>query len=133
MKQRPDTAGLLRLAAAVLGKFPLPDDKQDYSYEQRMALKALSIAASGREHGAADMAEEIELFIALYGKEAVKPVGDDDAARVAALNMVLATDIRVGMWDEAPPALWNLLMALTRARLRRVNPKYLKARENSAD
>lgn len=130
MKQRPGTAGLLRLAAAVLGKFPLPDDKQDYGYEQRMALKALSIAASDREHGAADMAEELDLFIALYGKEIVASGGDDDDVRVASLNHLLAGDIRVGMWDEAPPALLDLLMAQTRARLRRVNPKYLKAREN---
>lgn len=133
MKQRPDAAGLEQLAAAILRDAPLPDDKQDYSYEQRMALKALSIAAYDRERGAADMAEEFDLFTRLYGKEFVEPGGDDDEARTASLNLVLATDIRIGMWDEAPGALWNLLMAQTRARLRRVNPRYLKSREGGQD
>ena len=55
-----------------------------------------------------------------------------DTDRLGALNRRLAAEIREGTWDAAPDALSNLLMAQTRARLRRVNPKYLKARENGA-
>ncbi len=133
MKQRPGAAGLEQLAEAILREHPLADDPKNRSYEQRMALKALSIAAYDREHGAVDMAEEFDLFSKLYPKEIVESSSADDAVRIGALNLVLATDIRVGMWDDAPDALWNLLMAQTRARLRRVNPKYLKTREDKPD
>ena len=97
MRQRPDAAELGRLAGNILRAAPLPDDPGARSYEQRMALKARSIAAYDREQGASDMAEEIDLFTALYGQEVTKGGGDDDKVRIAALNLVLATDIRVGM------------------------------------
>jgi hypothetical protein len=127
MRQRLNAPGLERLAEAILREHPLPDDPKARSYEQRMALKALSIAAYDRELGAAGMAEEIELFTALYGEEVTKRGGWDDKVRIAALNGVLAIDIRVGAWDEAPPALIALLMAQVRARLAQSNPRYLKA------
>jgi hypothetical protein len=127
MRQRLNAPGLERLAEGILREHPLPDDPKDRSYEQRMALKALSIAAYDRDHGATDMAEEIDLFTALYGEEITKRGGYDDKVRIGALNGVLAIDIRVGRWDEAPPALIALLMAQVRARLARSNPKYLKA------
>ena len=129
MKQRPGAAGLEQLAEGILRDAPLPGDRQDRSYEQRMALRALSIAAWDREHGAADMAEEIDLFSALYGEEITKRGDYDYEVQVASLNHLLAGDIRAGIWDETPDALRNLLMAQTRARLRRVNPRYLKSRE----
>jgi hypothetical protein len=119
MRQRPDTAELERLAEAILRDTPLPDDRQDRTYEQRMALKAQSIAAHDRENGVADMEEEIALFAVLYGEDA--------EARVETLNRRLATEIRAGVWDEAPPALNALLMQQVRARLVRTNPRYLKA------
>lgn len=127
MRQRPGAAELERLAEAILRDQPLADDPKERSYEQRMALKALSIAAYDRDHGAAGMEEEIELFTALYGGEITKTGGDDDRARLAALNLALATDIRGGVWDAAPPALIALLMGQVRARLARTNPRYLKA------
>ena len=127
MRQRPDTAELERLAEAILRDAPLPDDEQDRSYEQRMALKALSIADYDREYGAAGMEEELALFTALYGEEIVKVGVDDDKVRIAALNLLLVIDIRAGVWDEAPPALIALLMGQVRARLARTNPRYLKA------
>jgi hypothetical protein len=128
MRQRPGPDELARLAAAILGGEPVPDDPKDRSYAQRMALKALSIAVYDREHGTADIAEEIELFAALYGEEVVKGGGQDDTVRINALNMVLVDQIRAGVWDEATAALKALLMAQIRARLARANPKYLKAR-----
>ena len=128
MRQRPDAAELERLAEAILREHPLPDDRQDRSYEQRMALKALSIAAFDRERGAAEMEEEFELFAALYGEDAVRESGSGEGTRVAALNRRLADEIRVGERDEAPEALKALLMQQVRARLARSNPKYLKAR-----
>ena len=126
MRQRPDTAELDRLADAILRENPLPDDPKARSYEQRMALKAQAIAAYDREHGVAGMAKEIDLFTALYGEEITKRGGHDDKVRIASLNLVLATDIRVGAWDEEPPALIALLMQQVRARLVRTNPRYLK-------
>lgn len=127
MRQRPDRAELERLAEAILRDHPLADDAATRSYQQRIALKALSIAAYDREHGATGTAEEIELFTALYGEDIVKMGGGDDKARIAALNLDLAGNIRVGTWDGAPPALTELLMTQVRARLARSNPKYLKA------
>ncbi len=123
MKQRPGASELERLANQILRDEPL--DRQARGYEQRMAARALSIAHYDRARGESDMVEEMRLFEALYGV--------DDAGGLGALNRRLAGEIREGMWDEAPPRLWNLLMAQARARLRRVNPKYLKARDETVD
>ena len=128
MRQRPGPEELERLAAVMLGGKPLPEDRKARSYEQRLAAKALSIAAYDRQHGTADVAEEIELFAALYGEKVVKSGGQDDMVRINALNLVLADQIRAGAWDEATAALKALLMAQIRARLARTNPKYLAAR-----
>jgi hypothetical protein len=127
MRQRPGAAELERLAEAILRDDPLPDDPNSRSYEQRMALKALSIAAHDRDHDTADLIEEIDLFAALYGEEITNEVGSEDAARIVALSRRLAGEIRTGMYDEPPPSLMALLMAQVRARLARSNPKYLKA------
>lgn len=127
MRQRPDAAELERLANAILSATPLPDDPKARNYEQRMALKAQSIVDYDRAHGAAGMEEEFALFAVLYGDEVMKVGGDDDEARIKALNLVLASEIRAGKWDEAPPALIALLMGQVRARLLRTNPRYLKA------
>ena len=127
MKQRPGAAELERLAEAILRDAPLPDDPKVRSYEQRMAMKARAIAAYDRDRGAADIAEEIDLFTALYGEDAVAQARGDGEARLEALNRGLAAEIRAGKWDEAPPALIALLMGQVRARLARSNPRYLKA------
>jgi len=127
MRQRPDASELERLAEAILRDNPLPEDPKARSYGQRMALKALSIAAHDREHGAADLVEEIDLFTALYGEEVTKASGHDGKARIAALNLVLASDIRAGKWDMESSTLKVLLMRQVRARLARSNPKYMKA------
>ena len=127
MRQRPGTAELERLADAILGGAPLPDDPKDRSYEQRMALKARTIADYDRKHGAAGMVSEIDLFTTLYGADAVEEVGGNDEERIEALNRRLADEIRAGNWDEASPALTALLMQQVRARLARTNPRYLKA------
>ena len=128
MRQRPDTAELERLAEAILREHPLPDDPKARSYEQRMALKALSIADYDREHGEAGKEEELTLFTTLYGADAVEGVEGNDEARIEALNHRLAAELRAGNWDGSPPALTALLMQQVRARLARSNPKYLKAR-----
>lgn len=127
MRQRPDAAELERLAEAILRDNPLPDDPKARSLEQRMALKAQSIAAYDRGDGASDMNNELELFAALHGEDAVGDAGGNDEARVEALNRRLATEIRAGQWDAAPPAFAALLMGQVRARLARANPRYLKA------
>jgi hypothetical protein len=124
MRQQPGPDELARLAAAILGDDKLPEDRSARSYEQRLAAKALSIAAYDREHAAVDRGEELRLF----GADTVAAAASDDETRIAALNRRLATEIRAGDWDEPTDALKTLLMAQTRARLARTNPKYLKAR-----
>ena len=119
MRQRPGMAELERLAEAILRDAPLPEDRKSLSYDQRMALKAQFIAAYDRDHGAADMEEEIKLFTALYPEDA--------EGSVEILNRRLATEIRAGKWDESPSALITLLMQQVRARLVRTNPRYLKS------
>jgi hypothetical protein len=128
MRQRLNAPGLARLASDILRAAPLPDDPNARTYEQRMAVKVLSIIEYDREHGTVDRTEEIELFAALFGEEIVKRGGSNDKLRIAALNMVLVDQIRVGVWDEATAAFKALLKAQVHARLARVNPKYLKAR-----
>ena len=123
MRQRPDAIELERLAAAILREAPLPADTRALSLDQRMALKAQSIAAYDRAHGASDIKEELELFAALGAGDA----DGNDVAQVDALNRRLAAEIRAGHWDRPPPALIALLMGQVRARLARSNPKYLKA------
>jgi hypothetical protein len=120
MRQQPGPDELARLAAAILGDDKLPEDRSARSYEQRLAAKALSIAAYDREHAAVDRGEELA--------DTVAAAASDDETRIAALNRRLATEIRAGDWDEPTDALKTLLMAQTRARLARTNPKYLKAR-----
>ena len=126
MRQRPDAAELDRLADAILRDNPLPDDPKARGYEQRMALKARSIADYDRERGTADMDEEIELFATLHGEDAAGEAGEDGGVWIETLNRRLAAEIRAGDWDDAPPALAALLMQQVRARLARVNPRYLK-------
>jgi len=128
MRQRPGPDDLEQLAAAILGDDPLPRDAKAHSYEQRLAAKALAVAGYDRAHGAADQAEELRLFTALWDDAAVDTAGRDDESRIAALNRRLAAEIRAGDWDAAPDALRELLAGQVRARLARTNPKYLKAR-----
>lgn len=128
MRQRPDAHELERLAASILGDEPLPNNPKDRSYEQRLAAKALAVARYDRNRGAADRSEELRLFARLLGAAEVEAAGADDEHRIVVLNRRLATTIRAGDWDNAPPALVALLMGQVRARLARTNPRYLKAR-----
>jgi len=132
VRQRPGPKELERLAAAILGGEPLPPDPKARSYGQRLAAKALAIAGYDREHGATDLAEELRRFADSWDAHTVAAAGNDDDARVTALNRRLAAEIRAGFWDDAPPALLVLLMAQVRMRLARTNPKYLKARLEEA-
>ncbi len=119
MRQRPDAAEFDRLADKILGEAPLPEDRHALSYDQRMALKARSIADFDRARGNTDIDEELALFAILYDGEA--------GASVEELNRRLAGEIRAGQWDDAPAALQALLIQQVSARLERSNPKYLKA------
>lgn len=119
MRQRPDAAEFDRLADRILGEAPLPEDRKALSYDQRMALKARSIAEFDRARGNTDIDEELALFAMLYDGES--------GASVEELNRRLAGEIRAGKWDDAPAALQALLIQQVSARLERSNPKYLKA------
>ena len=128
MRQRPGPDDLERLAAAILRDDPLPQDPKARSYEQRLAAKALAVANYDRAHAAADRTEELRLFAALWDGAVMDAAGADHESRIAGLNRRLAAEIRAGDWDDAPIALLELLTSQVRARLARVNPKYLKAR-----
>lgn len=119
MRQRPDAAEFDHLADKILGEAPLPEDRKALSYDQRMALKARSIADFDRARGNTDIDEELALFAILYDGES--------GASVEELNRRLAGEIRAGKWDDAPAALQALLIQQVSARLERSNPKYLKA------
>lgn len=119
MRQRPDAAEFNRLADKILRDAPLPEDRKALSYDQRMALKARSIAEFDRARGDTDIEEELALFAMLYG--------EDQNAPLEELNRRLAAEIRAGRWDHAPAALQALLIQQVSARLERSNPKYLKA------
>jgi hypothetical protein len=119
MRQRPDAVEFDRLADRILGDAPLPEDRKALSYDQRMALKARSIAEFDRARGNTDTEEELALFAILYG--------EDQDRSVEELNRRLAGEIRAGKWDDAPAALQALLIQQVSARLERSNPKYLKA------
>jgi hypothetical protein len=128
VRQRPDARELERLADEILQGAPLPDDPKGRTYEQRMALKARSIAGYDRDHGAADMGLELSLFAELYGASEAERAAHDDMERLSSLNRQLAAEIRKGEWDREPGRLAPLLMEQVRARLARCNPKYLKAK-----
>lgn len=128
MRQRPDARELERLADEILQGAPLPEDPKGRTYEQRMALKAKSIARYDRGHGAADMGLELSLLAELYGAGEVERAADDDLERLRLLNRQLAAEIRKGEWDREPGRVAPLLMEQVRARLARSNPKYLKAK-----
>ena len=119
MRQRPDATEFDRLADRILHDAPLPEDRKALSYDQRMALKARSIAEFDRVRGNTDIDEELALFAMLYDGES--------GASVEELNRRLAGEIRAGKWDDAPAALQALLIQQVSARLERSNPKYLKA------
>lgn len=127
MRQRPDPEELERLADEILGAAPLPEDSKALTYEQRMALKARSVAKRAREQDEADISAELDALSALYGADAALAADSGDDARIMRLNRRLAREIRSGQWDEAPSALTSLLMLQVRARLARSNPKYLAA------
>ncbi len=118
MKQRPDADELLELARRALRG----DESAGTSYAARMAANARAIAQRGIATGEADASAERALFEKLYGAKGVADAG------LADLNRRLAAEIRGGEWDAAPDALRALLKAQVRARIARVNPKYLAAR-----
>lgn len=120
MRQRPDAAEFDRLADKILAEAPLPEDRGSRTYDQRLALKARSVAEFDRGRGESDLEEERALFADLHG--------DHEGASMEALNRRLAEEIRAGKWDRSPAALKALLLQQVRARLERSNPKYLMAR-----
>lgn len=123
MKQRPDADELLELARRALRG----DQSAGTSYTARMAANARAIAQRGIATGEADASAERALFEKLYGAK------DAADAGLADLNRRLAAEIRGGEWDAGGGELDKLLLEQTRARLRRSNPKYLKAREDAAE
>ena len=123
MKQRPGADELLELARRAL----CGDESAGTSYIARMAANAQAMANREVETGAADERTEFALFGKLYGAQGVAN------ASLADLNRRLASEIRNGEWDAGGGELDKLLLEQTRARLRRNNPKYLKAREAAAE
>lgn len=125
MKQRPDTAGLLEAARRELLETLVPQLSGGEKYAALMVASALATALRDLEAGDDGDREELALFRALYGGEAIAAAGSDQAAALQALNRRLAAELRVGKWDAMPEALQMLLFGQVRLRLARSNPKYL--------
>lgn len=125
MRQRPDTAALLRAARQALLDEVVPQLSSRAKYAALMVASAMATAGRDLDSGQAPAGEELALFRALYGAEAVAAAGDDPDAALLALNRRLAKEIREGKWDGIPDGLKALLIGQVRLRLARTNPKYL--------
>jgi hypothetical protein len=127
MLPRPGAADLLKMAEQGLQDHVLGTLEGAAKYHTLMALRAIAIAKSELEDGAAADAAELKRIQALYDA----PLGDLAAARKR-----LAADIRAGRFEPGTPREVRLLDALTTTtatRLRAVNIKYMVRRGRRAE
>ena len=128
MRNRPDAAGLLRIARDTILDELLDALPEERHYAMRMAANALAMAAREAETGEADLVKELRLLAELYGEDVVQTSGANLHERIAKMNKRFARDIRDGIFDGAcAPGVHALLMDQVRARLRISNPDYLKS------
>jgi hypothetical protein len=128
MRNKPDAAGLLRIARETLLNELLDLLPEERRYAMRMAANALAIAARETEVGEADLVDELRLLSELYGEDVVQDAGATLQERSAKMNKRFARDIRDGIFDGAcAQGVRALLMDQVRARLRVSNPGYLQA------
>lgn len=128
MRNRPDAAGLLRVARETLLNELLDALPEERHYAMRMAANALAMAAREAETGEADLVKELRLLAELYGEDVVHSAGATLHERIAKMNKKFARDIRDGIFDGAcAQGVQALLMDQVRARLRISNPKYLES------
>lgn len=125
MTRQPDTAEILAAARQSLLDEVVPQLSGGGKYAALMVASALATALRDLDAGGNAEEEELALFRALYGDEAVAAAGAEPGAALAGLNRRLAGEIRAGTWDAAPAALRTLLLGRARLRLARSNPKYL--------
>lgn len=126
MRNRPDAAGLVRIARETLLEELLDAVPEDRRRSLRMVTNALAIAAREVEAGEMDLVTELRLLADLYGEEVVHKAGANLHERIAGMNKRFARDIRDGLFDGAcAPGVHALLMDQVRARLRVSNPGYL--------
>ena len=127
MLPRPGAADLLKMAEQGLQDHVVGSLEGEAKYHTLMALRAIAIAKTELEEGAAADAAELKRIQALYDEA----VGDLAAARKR-----LAADIRARRFEPGTPRevrLIDALTATTATRLRAVNIKYMVRRGRGAE
>jgi hypothetical protein len=131
MLPRPGAADLLKMAEQGLQDHVVGTLEGEAKYHTLMALRAIAIAKTELEEGAAADAAELKRIQALYG-EPPETVGVD----LAAARKRLAADIRARRFAPGTPRevrLLDALTATTATRLRAVNIKYMVRRGRGAE
>lgn len=129
MTRRPGTAELLEAARQALIEEVVPQLSGDSKYAALMVASSMATALRDLDAGGAAEDEELALFTALYGKDAIAAAGPGPEEALPALNRRFSEELRAGRWDAMPPAARNLLMEKACLRLARSNPKYLAGLE----
>ncbi|WP_224249933.1 DUF6285 domain-containing protein [Hyalangium gracile] len=122
MRDRPIAHELLEAAQAVLSDTLLPALPQELTYQARMVLNAIGIAARQAAAGQAPLEAARHRLAALYG---------DDGSELSVLERRLASDIRAGRFDPGSAdraAVFAHLWATTRAKAAESSPKALRER-----
>jgi len=136
MHDRPDGAHLLRLARRSLLDTLVPALPDEERFTARLVAKAMSIAASEMEIGAADARALRQGLEDLFGevRDTVETAAEAEtlAEVLERLNWRLAAEIRAGGRD-ADPEVHALLAQAAEARLKIVKPKAAKAENPPTD
>ena len=127
MKTQPNAADLLAIARSTLLDKLLPGLPEELRYDALMIANAMAIAS--REHAGADQAMHAEFarLQKLLGETSETPAGPALATSLASLNQRLASDIRVGGFDDkARKALLDHLEKTSADELAISNPRALQ-------
>jgi len=127
MLPRPGAADLLKMAEQGLQDHVVGTLEGEAKYHTLMALRAIAIAKTELNEGAAADAAELKRIQALY---------DEPLADLAAARRRLAADIRARGFEPGTPRevrLLDALTATTATRLRAVNIKYMVRRGRGAE
>jgi hypothetical protein len=127
MLPRPGAADLLKMAEQGLQDHVVGSLEGEAKYHVLMALRAIAIARTELNEGAAADAAELKRIQALYEE----PLADLPAARKR-----LGADIRARRFEPGTPRevrLLDALTATTATRLRAVNIKYMVRRGRGAE
>lgn len=128
MRDRPDGAGLLWQARAVLLRELLAELPESKRYDGLMVAAAMAIAARELEAGEAPLRRHHAALAAFLGEDVTPPIDETELRRgLDRLLARLAKEIRAGERDD-DPRVFRLLRDLSIDQLRESNPKVLQAR-----